>query len=197
MSASRHPPPHPTPVTQFHSSEEYVIILFLFLVLIIISFISLNKIPHSIHLLMRKKFSLPFLVLLADLRLRLTQDRLTGENKTILITHIHGKGASLVAQLVKNLPAMQQTLVPFLVGKFPWRRDSPPATVFLGFPGGSDSKRIHLQCRKPGFDTWVEKIPWRRAWQSLQYSCLENFIDGGAWWPTFHGVTKSQTQLND
>ena len=74
--------PPTTPVTQFHSSEEYVIILFLFLVLIIISFISLNKIPHSIHLLMRKKFSLPFLVFLADLRLRLTQERLTGENKT-------------------------------------------------------------------------------------------------------------------
>ena len=29
---------------------------------------------------------------------------------------------------------------------------------------GSDSK-IHLQCRRPGFDPWVEKIPWRRAWQ--------------------------------
>ena len=23
----------------------------------------------------------------------------------------------------------------------------------------------HLQCRRPGFDTWVGKIPWRRAWQ--------------------------------
>ena len=25
--------------------------------------------------------------------------------------------------------------------------------------------RICLQCRKPGFDPWVEKIPWRREWQ--------------------------------
>ena len=25
--------------------------------------------------------------------------------------------------------------------------------------------RIHLQCRIPGFDPWVGKIPWRRAWQ--------------------------------
>ena len=58
--------PTPTPVTWFHSSEEYVIILFLFLVLIIIPFISLNKIPHGIHLLMRKKFYLPFLVFLAE-----------------------------------------------------------------------------------------------------------------------------------
>ena len=26
-------------------------------------------------------------------------------------------------------------------------------------------ERIHLQCRRPGFDPWVGKTPWRRAWQ--------------------------------
>ena len=26
-------------------------------------------------------------------------------------------------------------------------------------------KKIHLQCRRPGFDPWVGKIPWRREWQ--------------------------------
>ena len=35
----------------------------------------------------------------------------------------------------------------------------------MGFPGGSDGKEIRLQCRRPGFDPWVGKIPWRRAWQ--------------------------------
>ena len=30
----------------------------------------------------------------------------------------------------------------------------------------------------------------------LQYSCLKNPIDRGAWWATVHGVTKSQTQLS-
>ena len=30
----------------------------------------------------------------------------------------------------------------------------------------------------------------------LQYSCLENPMDRGAWWATVHGVTKSQTQLS-
>ena len=30
----------------------------------------------------------------------------------------------------------------------------------------------------------------------LQYSCLENSMDRGAWWATVHGVTKSQTQLS-
>ena len=31
----------------------------------------------------------------------------------------------------------------------------------------------------------------------LQYSCLENSMDGGAWWATVHGVTKSRTGLSD
>ena len=31
----------------------------------------------------------------------------------------------------------------------------------------------------------------------LQYSCLENPMDGVAWWATVHGVTKSQTRLAD
>ena len=31
----------------------------------------------------------------------------------------------------------------------------------------------------------------------LQYSCLENPIDGGAWWAAVHGVAKGRTQLSD
>ena len=31
----------------------------------------------------------------------------------------------------------------------------------------------------------------------LQYSCLQNSMDGGAYWATVHGVTKSWTQLGD
>ena len=31
----------------------------------------------------------------------------------------------------------------------------------------------------------------------LQYSCLENPTDGGAWWATVHGVAKSQTRLSE
>ena len=30
----------------------------------------------------------------------------------------------------------------------------------------------------------------------LQYSCLENPMDGGAWWVTVHGVVKSRTRLS-
>ena len=38
----------------------------------------------------------------------------------------------------------------------------------LGLPGGASGKEPTRQCRRhkrPGFDTWVGKIPWRRAWQ--------------------------------
>ena len=41
-------------------------------------------------------------------------------------------------------------------------------------PNNSKIPAIHLmQCRRPRFDPWVGKMPWRRAWQPLQYSCLE------------------------
>ena len=36
-----------------------------------------------------------------------------------------------------------------------------------------------------------EKIPWRRKWQPLQSSCLENSTDRGAWRATVHGVAES------
>ena len=31
----------------------------------------------------------------------------------------------------------------------------------------------------------------------LQYSCLDNPMDGGAWWATVHGIAKSRTRLSD
>ena len=43
----------------------------------------------------------------------------------------------------------------------------------LGFPGGSDGKE-HLQCRRPGFNPWVWKIPRRGHGNPLQYSGLQH-----------------------
>ena len=45
------------------------------------------------------------------------------------------------------------------------------------------------------FDPWVRKIPGRGHGSSLQYSCLENFTDRGAWRVIVHRVTKSWTRL--
>ena len=84
--------------------------------------------------------------------------------------YIQIKRASLVAQLVKNLPAMQEALVQFLVGKIPWRRDRLPTPVFMGFLGGSDSK----ESGRPGFDPWVGRSSGEGHGNPLQNSCLEN-----------------------
>ena len=48
---------------------------------------------------------------------------------------------------------------------------------------------------------WVPSLgqedPLEKEMATLQYSCLENPMDRGAWWATVHTVTKSQTQLSD
>ena len=65
----------------------------------------------------------------------------------------------------------------------------------MGFLGGTSCKELACQCRRHkrhGFDPWVEKSPWRRTWQ-LQFSCLENPMDRGAWWAMVHRVAKSWT----
>ena len=51
---------------------------------------------------------------------------------------------------------------------------------------------------RPRFDPWVRKIPGEGNGNPLHYSCLENPMDGGAWWATLvHGVAQSQTRLSD
>ena len=61
----------------------------------------------------------------------------------------------------------------------------------------SDDKESRCQCRKPEFSPWVEKIPWRRAWQptSVFFLAWRVPMDRGAWRTTVHRVTKSQTRL--
>ena len=51
------------------------------------------------------------------------------------------------------------------------------------------------QCRRHRFSPWVGKITGVGNGNPLQYSCLENSVDRGAWWATAHGVAKSQTRL--
>ena len=46
------------------------------------------------------------------------------------------------------------SLIPYLGTSF----------VPMGFPGGSDDKKICLKCLRLGFNPWVGKIPWTREW---------------------------------
>ena len=51
------------------------------------------------------------------------------------------------------------------------------------------------RCRRPAFDPGSGRSPQGGHGNPLQYSCLENPRDGGAWWAAVYGVTQSWTQL--
>ena len=64
-------------------------------------------------------------------------------------------------------------------------------------PGGSDGKASVRSAGDLGWIPGLGRSPGEGNGNPLQYSCLENSMDGGAWWATVHGVTKSQTRLSD
>ena len=59
------------------------------------------------------------------------------------------------------------------------------------------TEQLNWQCRRPGFDLWVGKIPGEENSNPLQYSCLENPMDRGAWQAAVPWVAKSRTRLRD
>ena len=72
-----------------------------------------------------------------------------------------------------------------------WRLPMRSADCFLRIAGASIRLDHH-------------GLKWFCLWLSgegngtpLQYSCLENPMDGGAWWATVHGVARIRTQLSD
>ena len=88
---------------------------------------------------------------------------------------------TLVAQLVKNPPAVQETQLDSWVGKVPWSRDRLPTPVCMGFPCGSDSKESACNAGEPGSVPGLGGFLGERYGNPLQYSCLKNPKDRGAW----------------
>ena len=72
-----------------------------------------------------------------------------------------------------------------------------PLKPHVGFPGGSDSKESACNIGDPGLIPGLGRPSGIGNGNPLQYSCLENSMDRGAWQATVHGVAKSWTQLND
>ena len=65
---------------------------------------------------------------------------------------------------------------------------------YLGFPGGSDGKESACNAEDLGLVPALGGgSPGEGNGNSLQYSCLENSTDRGAWWAIVQGVAKSQT----
>ena len=62
----------------------------------------------------------------------------------------------------------------------------------MSFPGGSDSKGCACNARDLGSIPGSGRSSGERNSYPLQYSCLKNAMDRGAWWVTVHRVTKSQ-----
>ena len=64
-----------------------------------------------------------------------------------------------------------------------------------GFPGGSDGKASARNEGDRGSIPGLGRSPGEGNGNPLQYSCLENPRDGGAWWAAVYGVTQSRTRL--
>ena len=159
-----------------------------------------------IHLLTWKAVCRTQSVLKANFLKHMQPDPIFGEKSSIHIGHSHRmencnlfvqNGASLIAQLVKNPYAMQQTLVQFLV------REDPLVKGFLGLSCGSTGKEsacnagnlskesacnVEDLCSIPG----LGRSPGEGNSYPLQYSGLENFMDC-----IVHEVSKSWTRLSN
>ena len=65
--------------------------------------------------------------------------------------------------------------------------------ISRGFPGGLEVKVSASNVGDPGSIPGLGRSPGEGNGNPLQYSCLENPMDGEAWWAAVHGVAKSRT----
>ena len=71
------------------------------------------------------------------------------------------------------------------------------SNTYLGFPGGSVVKNPPANAGDMVSIPGSGRSPGEENGNPLQYSCLGNLMDRGAWQATVHGITKSRTQLRD
>ena len=102
------------------------------------------------------------------------------------IAHCYSAG---IAQLVKNLSALQETPVPFLGREDLLEKERLPTPVFLGFPGDSAGKES--TCNAGGSIPGLGRSSGEGNSYPLQCSGLENSMNC-----TVHGVAKSWTRLS-
>ena len=121
-----------------------------------------------------------------------------GKNHRVLL-HVRSKEAnSLVLIQPCSLPLMLLWSEP---SKDPARRAElcasetliHPSLHRLGFPGGSDGKESASSVEYLSTIPGLGRSPGEGNGYSLQYSCLENSMNRGAWQATIHGFTESRT----
>ena len=69
--------------------------------------------------------------------------------------------------------------------------------MYRGFPGGSDGKESACNVGNLGSIPGSGRSPGEGHSNPLQYSCLENPMERGAWRATVQGAAKSQTRLSN
>ena len=69
--------------------------------------------------------------------------------------------------------------------------------VLKGFSGSSDGKESSCNVGDLGLIPGLGRSPGEGNGNPLQYSCLENPIEGGTWQAIVYGVTKSRTRLSN
>ena len=95
-------------------------------------------------------------------------------NLTVLWNHMEG--------LLTQIPGLTPSVL-HLLGLSRWH-------------SGKVSTRQCRRCRRMGLIPGLGRSPSVGSGNSLQYSCLGNPMDRGAWWATVHGFTKSRTWPN-
>ena len=71
--------------------------------------------------------------------------------------------------------------------------DTPLQNMYVGFPDGSRVKNLHANAGDAEHSGSIPGLG-RSPGNPLQYSCLENFMDRGAWWATVMGSQRDVTE---
>ena len=74
-----------------------------------------------------------------------------------------------------------------------WEYTSILDSIWLSFLQTKTAEKKVYYC----FSTHLPSISRESNGTPLRYSCLENPMDGGAWWAAVHGITRSRTRLSD
>ena len=99
-----------------------------------------------------------------------------------------GAWKATVYEVVKSLPAVWEMQVRSLGREYPLEKEMATHSSILAWkiPRMEESSRLQ--------STESQRVRYDLA-SPLQYSCLENPMNRGAWWASGHGIAKNQTQL--
>ena len=116
----------------------------------------------------------------------MTTEKIIGLTRWLFIGKVMSPLFNMLSRLViAFLPRSKHLLISWL--------QSPSVDL----PFSSDGKESACKAGDPGSIPGSGRSPGEGNDNPAQYSCLENPMDGGAWWDIVHGVAKSQTRLSD